>query len=370
VLKHADGTVVPRWTKVRREDSNHDTIRISKTIVNQVMDSKEAILSADAANDERFDMSQSIADFRIRSMMCAPLIDSDGKSFGVLQIDTLDQRNRFEENDLGVLVAVAAQAAVAIDNARMHDNALLQRSMERDLALAHQVQQGFLPKDPPEMPGYEFFDFYQPANHVGGDYFDYVDLPDGRLAILVADVVGHGVAAALLMAKLSAEARFNLVAETNPAKSLSLLNRAICALPFEDRFITMIMMILDPATGKIEVANAGHMCPILRRRDGTMTEPGEEQVGIPLGIVDDFDYEPFTFEIAPGDLAMVYTDGVNESMDKNEDFYGIDRIRKQISHTSSARPGMLGQFIVDDVRRFMGDAPQSDDMCFVLLCRD
>src|SRR5690606_12281880 len=122
--------------------------------INQVMSTKEAILSADAANDERFDMSQSIADFRIRSMMCAPLIDSDGKSFGVLQIDTLDQRNRFEEDDLEVLVAIAAQAAVAIDNARLHDNALLQRSLERDLALAHQVQRGFLPETAPEMVGY------------------------------------------------------------------------------------------------------------------------------------------------------------------------------------------------------------------------
>ena len=370
VLRQADGSLAPRWSKVRREDTANDTIRISKTIINQVMSTKEAILSADAANDERFDMSQSIADFRIRSMMCAPLIDSDGKSFGVLQIDTLDQRNRFEEDDLEVLVAIAAQAAVAIDNARLHDNALLQRSLERDLALAHQVQRGFLPETAPEMVGYAFFDFYQPANHVGGDYFDYVPLPDGRLAILVADVVGHGVAAALLMAKLSAEARFNLVAETNPAKSLSLLNRAICQLPFEDRFITMIMMVLDPTTGRAELANAGHMCPILRRRKGGMSEPGNEFVGIPLGIVDDFEYQPVTFDLQSGDLVMIYTDGVNESMDSSEHFYGIDRIRRQISQTASAKPDMLGQFIVDDIRRFMGDAPQSDDMCFVLVSRD
>ncbi len=206
VLETPEGKLIPRWVRLRREDAS-DTLRISRTIIRHVMDSKEAIISADAAGDERFEMSQSIADFRIRSMMCAPLLDSEGKAFGALQIDTLDQRKRFQDEDLELLVSTASQAAIAIQNAQLHESALRQREMERDMQLAHDVQHGFLPEQHPNLPGYEFFDYYQPADQIGGDYFDYIPLPDGRVAIVVADVVGHGVAAALLMAKLSAEAR-------------------------------------------------------------------------------------------------------------------------------------------------------------------
>ena len=243
VLKTADGGLAPRWTKLRREDD--DTIRISKTIVNQVMASKEAILSADAATDERFEMSQSLADFRIRSMMCAPLINSDDEAIGVLQIDTLDQRKRFAPEDLQVLASVASQAGIAINNAQLHEQALRQKGLERDLQLAHEVQRSFLPDEPPNIAGYEFFDYYQAANHVGGDYYDYVRLPDGRTAVIVADVVGHGVAAALLMGKLAAEARFCLAIEDNPAAAITRLNDSISGLQV-DRFVTLVMTVLDP----------------------------------------------------------------------------------------------------------------------------
>ena len=123
VMETPDGKLIPRWVRLRREDAN-DTLRISRTIIRHVMESKEAILSADAASDERFEMSQSIADFRIRSMMCAPLLDSEGKAFGALQIDTLDQRQRFTKEDLELLVSTASQAAIAIQNAQLHEQAL------------------------------------------------------------------------------------------------------------------------------------------------------------------------------------------------------------------------------------------------------
>ena len=163
VLQTPDGKLIPRWVRLRREDAN-DTLRISRTIIRHVMESKEAILSADAASDERFEMSQSIADFRIRSMMCAPLLDNEGNAFGALQIDTLDQRQRFTKEDLELLVSTASQAAIAIQNAQLHEQALKQREMERDMQLASEVQHGFLPDQRPELPGYEFFDYYQPAD--------------------------------------------------------------------------------------------------------------------------------------------------------------------------------------------------------------
>jgi serine phosphatase RsbU (regulator of sigma subunit) len=129
-------------------------------------------------------------------MMCAPLIDSTGRALGAMQIDTLDQRSRFQQDDLDVLVSVASQAAFALENAQLHEAALRQQTLERDLQLAHKVQQGFLPAAPPRIAGYDFFDFYEAANQVGGDYFDYVPLSGNRLGMVLADVSGKGISAA------------------------------------------------------------------------------------------------------------------------------------------------------------------------------
>jgi len=366
VMQTPDGKLIPRWVRLRREDAS-DTLRISRTVIRHVMESKEAILSADAATDERFEMSQSIADFRIRSMMCAPLLDSDGNAFGALQIDTVDQRQRFTKEDLELLVSTASQAALAIQQAQAHEQALKQRELERDMMLATEVQHGFLPDHRPELPGYEFFDYYQPAAQVGGDYFDYIPLPSGRVAVLVADVVGHGVAAALLMAKLSAETRFALFSESSPAKAVTRLNERICATNMQ-RFVTMIMAVLDPQTHGVTIVNAGHMAPLVRRASGTLEEPSESIAGLPLGVTDALGYEQCDVSIGPGDTLTLYTDGLNESIDLAGAFYTIDRLREQVTRHGTAAT-LLGPAIVEDVRRFLGKAPQNDDMCLVCFGR-
>lgn len=366
VLEEPGGRLVPRWTKARREEAA-DSIRISRTICKQVMDSEQAILSADAASDQRFELSQSIADFRIRSMMCAPLIDSDGRALGVLQIDTLDQRKRFQNDDLELLVSIAQQASVAIQNAQLAEQAMRQREVERDMQLAREVQRGFLPERKPEIAGYQFFDYYQPAEQVGGDYFDYISLPDGRLAVIVADVVGHGVAAALLMAKLSAEARFALYAEPQPAAAATRLNERLCGMQVQ-RFVTMVLLVIDPKNSTAQVVLAGHMPPIHRKPDGTISEPGEEVAGLPLGITDALGYEQLELKIGPGDVLALYTDGINEAADANGAMYSIDRLRAHL-RAKENDPAKIGQTIVDDVRRFLGKALQNDDMCLVCFGR-
>lgn len=366
VMETPDGKLIPRWVKLRREDAS-DTLRISRTIVRHVMQSKEAILSADAASDARFEMSQSIADFRIRSMMCAPLLDSEGKAFGALQIDTLDQRQRFTKEDLELLVSTASQAALAIQQAQLHEAALRQRELERDMELAHEVQHGFLPEQRPSLPGYEFFDYYQPASQIGGDYFDYIALPGGRLAVIVADVVGHGVAAALLMAKLSAETKFALFSEATPAAAVTRLNERLCQSNTQ-RFVTMILVVLDPAEHTAVVVNAGHMAPLHRRAGNKIEEPGADLAGLPLGVTDAMGYEQAQFEISPGDVLTLYTDGINESIDAKGDFYTIDRLKEQVQKLPEG-PARLGPAIVEDVRRFLGQAPQNDDMCLVCFGR-
>lgn len=368
VIRADDGKLIPLWTKMRHNDSK-DTIRISRTIVKQVMDAKEAILSADAATDSRFDMSQSIADFRIRSMMCAPLLDGNGNSIGVLQIDTLDQRKRFQSEDLAVLAGVAIQSGIAINNAQMHENALRQRALQRDLEVAHEVQRGFLPAHPPELPGYDFYDYYRPANHVGGDCYDYIHLPDGRLAVMVADVVGHGIAAALLMAKFSAEARYNLAVEPDPAQAVIRLNDALTRMNV-DRFVTMILAVLDPQTHQVTIVSAGHMAPIWRRTAGHVEEPGQDAAGLPLGIQEDLKYDQHQITLQPGELLVLYTDGIHESVTAAGKMYGIDRIRQLA--TADGSPFTVGSSIVDDVQLYLreGAGTQEDDVCLVCFGRD
>lgn len=365
VLEERDsGQLVPKAVKHRRVEVA-ETVRISRTIVNQAMGSKQAILSADAATDSRFDTSQSIADFRIRSMMCVPLMDSAGVALGVIQIDTLDQQAPFQQADLDLLVSVASQAAFAVENAQLHEIALKKLALDRDLELAQSVQQSFLPASPPQATDYTFFDFYEPANQIGGDYFDYVHLPGDRLAVVLADVSGKGIPAALLMAKLSAETRFALAMETTAAGALNRLNAGFDGPVWEDRFVTYALCLIDMVRHELTIANAGHMAPFLRRADGRVELVGGAMSGVPLGVSTDYAYGELTVPLAPGDCLVLFTDGFSDAMNLNNEWYGVDRLEVQMLE-SVADVRELGQRVLDDVKRFVGKRPQSDDMC--LLC--
>ena len=366
VLRGEDGSLVPRWTKARRPGQD-ETIRISRTIVRRVMDSKEAILSHDVTKDERLDMSQSIADMRIRSMMCAPLLDSEGNPLGVLQVDTLDQRKRFQAEDLEVLITVAIQAGIAVHNAQLHERALKQKEIEQDLELAKEVQKAFLPQKRPQLPGYEFFDFYRPMIFVGGDYYDYIPLPDGRTAVIVADVVGHGIAAAMMMAKVSAEAKFCLASESHPAKAVTMLNNRLCAMQI-DRFVTFVTVVLDPVKHEATIVNCGHMAPVWRRAGAVIEEPGEDLAGLPLGIMEDVAYRQATITLEAGDVLAMYTDGINEAMNPKGQQYTIERIRTHVK-AGGTQLQAVGQTIVNEVLAHVGTGSQTDDMCLVLLQR-
>ena len=214
------GRLVPKMIKTRRAGTD-TTSRFSKSIVQQCLETGQALLSEDASTDSRFGLSQSIADFRIRSVMCAPLLHADGKAFGVVQLDTQDRSKKFVADDLKLLVGVANQAAVALENVHLHNDLLARDRFQRDLELAREVQHGFLPRSSPEIPGYQFYTHYESAQQIGGDYYDFIPLAQHRLAVLLGDVAGKGVPAALLMAKLSAEARFCMLTESNSAAAVT-----------------------------------------------------------------------------------------------------------------------------------------------------
>jgi len=367
VLRDSDGELRPRWTKTRRE-SQEESVRISRTVMREVMESKQAIISQDATVDDRFSSSESIADFRIRSIIVAPLLNSNDEAIGILQMDTQEQRNRFEQKDLEILMAVANQAGIAIENAQLHEQILESKLVEQDLNHARMVQMAFVPSTPLTLRGYGCFHYYNPMQQVGGDYFDYIQLPGGRTAIVVADVTGHGIAAAMFMAKVSAETRFALGSEDDPARAITLLNRRLHSLMVE-RFVTMIVTILDPMSGEVVTVNAGHMPPIVRRASGDIVEPGKDESGLALGVMDDWEYQAVKFQLEHSDIFALYTDGINECVNEKGDQFGIQQITEIIS-SKRMTPATLGNTIMTEVTKHMGKAPPFDDMCLVILGRN
>jgi sigma-B regulation protein RsbU (phosphoserine phosphatase) len=348
-------------TKARRGDDDQE-MRYSRTIVQRAMTEKKAILSADAASDARFNMAQSIADFQIRSLICAPMVNSNDEALGVILIDTRDQRSRFTEFDMSVLAGVAGQAAVALDNAELHEQAVRQRALQRDLEVAREMQKALLPSASPNVQGFHFFQHYQSAYEVGGDYYDYVLLPDDRFAAVVGDVAGKGVSAAILMAKLSSDVRFWLAREPDPAIALAKINAAFSRHGWDDRFVTMVVAVVDPQACELTLVNAGHMPPILRAGTGEVLELGGNEAGLPLGVIDDFQYEPYKREFLAGDVLTIFTDGFSEAMNAERELFGIPRLVELCSDKAIGAES-LGPCILDKVHTFVGDYPQSDDMC-------
>jgi len=341
---------------------------ISQTIVKQAMEGGQAILSADARGDHRFETSESVASLQIRSVMCAPLLDQSGQALGVLQISTRDLEQQFTKDDLDLLASVSTQAALAIDNATLHETLLKRREMEQDLEFATQVQLGFLPNKSPEAKDYEFADYYEAAHRVGGDYFDYIRLPNGDLAIAIGDVAGKGVPAALLMVRLHAAARYHLLSTTSAAEALNHLNAEMATSGLGFRFVTLALAILTPATHTIRLANAGHLPPILRKANGEVSTIGLAESGMPLGILQGQEFQEISLTLEPDDTLLLYTDGITEAMNEKQEIYGRRRLQ-EFAEKSSGRCQELVSSLVAQVEKFCGDGPQRDDLCIVAFRR-
>ena len=365
VLKDAGGNLVTRATKTRNKDQE-DRARLSKTVLREVMKTKQAIISLDASGD--FSMSESVADFKIKSMIVAPLLNFEGEPLGVIQIDSTQTKGGFEAKDLEILIGVANQAGIAIENAQMHENLIAQKLVEQDLVLAAQVQMAFLPKASPACCGLSFYQYYNPAQQIGGDYFDYLELDNDRLVIALADVVGHGVAAAMFMAKLSAEARFAFASISDPRKAMAQLNDRITALD-ADRFITMSVIVLDKPTNTATIVIAGHMPPIHYHADGSITEPGEDIAGPPLGIMSDVEFDAVEVVLQPGECLTMYTDGIFEAPNKTGEQFSINRVRKIIEN-ADGQVKSAGEKLIESVQEHIVDCEQEDDMCIVIVGRD
>jgi serine phosphatase RsbU (regulator of sigma subunit) len=362
---------------------------LSRTISDHVMTEGRAILISDT--QDAFDSaSESVMDLKMMSVMCAPLVGSAERPFGLIHLDSQDPTRTFNEVDLDVLVNIANLVGQAVDHAHLHETALQFDRRERDLETARQVQQHFLPRERPAVPGYELFDYYKPAEAVGGDYFGYTPLPDGQLAIAVGDVAGHGVPAALLMARLCSEARYCLATHLLPADAVQSLNHQLSKHGFS-YFITFSLCVLDPIRHELTIVNAGHMPPILRRaRTGLVETLGAEITAPPLGIDPNLAFSQSKAHLEPGDVVMMYTDGVSEAPNLAGSRYGVERI-KDVCALASDPKSLIEQLLADVLAFSYGravdvtgafpieqlsstptlsqGAPQEDDVCIVAFSR-
>jgi serine phosphatase RsbU (regulator of sigma subunit)/pSer/pThr/pTyr-binding forkhead associated (FHA) protein len=340
---------------------------ISRSIVNHVLLQKKAVLSQDAGADKNLPTSASIADLKIRSVMCVPLVTPDKEALGIIQLDTSD-RKQFAQEDLDVLAAVASQAAISIQNAQMHESLLERERLSRDLKLAEQVQKRFLPQSVPVISGFEFFAHYDPAYEVGGDYYDFVPLPGGRLAIAVGDVSGKGVSAALMMAKFSGDTRFCILTENSPSEAADELNSLLFAAGIEEKFITLSLSVLDPERRTLTLTSAGHLPIMIRHSNGSVDEIGETIAGFPLGIVPEGEYKQTQVVLQPGDVVAVFSDGVTDARNLREELYESRdkrRLLRKLADTSGG-PETIGRALLQDIREFSAGHNQVDDI--TLIC--
>jgi phosphoserine phosphatase RsbU/P len=341
---------------------------ISRSIVDHVLGQKKAVLSQDAGVDKNLPASASISDLKIRSVMCVPLLTPDNKAIGILQLDTSDRR-QFNEDDLDVLAAVASQAAISIQNASMLESLLERERLNRDLKIAEQVQKRFLPQGVPTLPGYEFFAYYQPTYEVGGDYYDFVPLSADRMAMALGDVSGKGVAAALMMAKFSGDTRYCMLTENAPASTAARLNSLLCAAGIEDKFITLSLSVLDAPARTLTLTSAGHTPVIIRRADGRAEEVGQDVSGLPLGVMEDSDYQQTEVQLNQGDVVVIYSDGVTDARSPGDELYDSQsnhRLLKRVAQ-SVGGPEAVGRAILQDIREFSAGHSQADDITLVCL---
>ncbi|MDA1017928.1 MAG: SpoIIE family protein phosphatase [Planctomycetota bacterium] len=369
VLKDAvTGKMVPAAQKHRREDKD-DTVRLSRTILAQVMDTKSAILSADATADDRFDASESIAFEDIRSMICAPLLNLQGEAMGVINIDTQNPITQFTRDDLELLMAVAGQSALNFESARLLDSFMQKQKQDNEMEIARNVQRALLPETLPEIEGYEFFASYDSAQAVGGDYFDAFMLGEDKVCLSFGDVAGKGVPGALIMARMSSVVESTLAFTHDVEEAMTAINHRMCSHAAEGRFVTYVLVIIDLKTHTMTLSNGGHMSPLIRRIDGNVDEFDDETIGVPIGVIDDYPYDIVQRSIEPGETVVLITDGVDEAMNPAGDLYTKERVREFITNFGP-KADELGKALLLDVRKHANGRPQNDDITIMTFGRN
>lgn len=348
--------------------SGTDGFSPSRTILKEVIGRRVSILTLDALGDERFDAAQSVVTQGIRSAVCVPLW-SRTEVIGVVYADSLNPLNHLGREELELLTFIANLAAVKIENARLLEQSLEKQRLEEELKLAAGIQGRLLPAGDPQLPGYEVHGYNRQCHDVGGDYFDFIERPGGRLGVSVGDVAGKGIGASLLMANLQACLHVLSAAGLDLTGIMGRLNEHFCRHSAKNKFITFFNAEIDAAEHRLRFSNAGHNPPLLLRAAG-----GEAQRlsdgGPVLGVIPGVAYTATEKTLEPGDLILLYTDGVTETVNPDGEEFGIERLSGFLASVRGLEPADLLDSLVEELARFRGpDATPGDDTTLVLIRR-
>jgi sigma-B regulation protein RsbU (phosphoserine phosphatase) len=285
-----------------------------------------------------------------------------GEFLGVLYLDS-KRPTAFSKLDRQILDALAADAASILDNARLVEKERERQMLEQQIAIARDIQQALLPKNFREYPFLSCSGVNFPCLSVGGDYFDVFPLDDKRTAFLLADVSGKGLGAALLTTMLQG-ALSGMTLGTDPARVFNHVNRFLCDHAEVGRYATMFFGILDDA-GRLEFINAGHPSPILIRKD--TVEEAFTEGSFPVGLVPEAEFTTSTLQLQPNDTMVLFSDGVTEAMDPEEELYGVPRLRGVLQGKPDMQLDEIQKAILESVENFARGARQADDLTLLLV---
>ncbi|HEV2665993.1 MAG TPA: SpoIIE family protein phosphatase, partial [Blastocatellia bacterium] len=323
----ADGAaeLVCRAMRTRKPAAANDSanVEISRTISEQVLKQGASVLTSDAQQDPRFQERHSIVLGGLRSVMAVPLAVEERIS-GMIYVDNPFHTNRFTERDLQLLTLIAGVAAIRIENVSLLEVQQEQKRLANELALASEIQFRLHPETPPAIPGYDVMGVSFPCYEVGGDYYDFIEKPDGRCVVALGDVSGKGTSAALLMTSIHAAVRAHTRTRLSASEIVSEINQYIYDNTPANRYVTLFYSELDPRSHQLTYINGGHNSPLLARASGEVTRL--DIGGFPVGITPFGDYREGWVEIEPGDVMVVYSDGVTESLNEEGEEFGEARL--------------------------------------------
>jgi sigma-B regulation protein RsbU (phosphoserine phosphatase) len=368
LLADATGGLAVRLARSQGRDLQRD-LRYSRSVANKVWTSGKPHLTVDAEGRDGggLALGRSILDLRLLSILAVPLPVKD-RSIGVLYVDSTAQAKEFTEADRTVFEALAGLVAVAIENARLAAEEAERQRLAREMDVARKIQQSLQPRDLPAPAGYDLAAEARACDETSGDYYDAIPLGDGTVGLVVGDVSGHGLGAALFMACVRALLRTLLHTQRDPIAAFSGLNAFLCRDMPAGSFMSLFLGILDPKTDTLRYVSAGHNPPLLRRPGAPLREL--ERTAPVLGVVPDHVYE-MTAPIAlrSGDVLVLYTDGLFEARDAGGEIYGEDRLHASLERHAARAPDSktLLAGLVADLGAHVGRRPMDDDVtCMVL----